>query len=722
MQLSEAMRQTETSREENMERKWLIGSVSALALVSGFSPALAQSAASASQEPEVVVVTAQKRDQALADVPLAIQAFSAASIENAGATKVSDLVTLIPGASIVSNSTPGFETVQIRGISSGTTGDGLVGYYLDEVPFGIPNLQLTPPASLLDVQRVEVIRGPAGTLYGQGSMGGTIKIVTRKPDTDAFSGAIEGTYSNTDGGSNNGSVDFAVNIPIVRDRFAIRISGGTESLSGYAAVPEFNLTHGNGFEGRNLRIVARFTPIEKLAITGMAWRIENSQDFNNGLTPGFARPTIAGTGNTRGYTDVNSSIYSLTAEWETSFGNLTANSSYIDHELDFLTGLLTTLRNDSTFETTSATQEIRLTSKGESNFNWIVGAYRRDATIENDVYFDTSLAAFGLPNVRLPVIDIIGPLTTESWSVFAEGTLALMDDKLEITAGVRYFEDERAGNTANRTAPITRSVTSATDQSTSPRFNIKYSPTKDGIFYFNAAKGFRSGVLQTAAQAAASNSIGIPTSTQIAPDSLWTYEIGTRWEIAGRRLIVEGSVYSTDWSDIQLQFSSPAVISVANVGDARIQGVDLGVAWKTPVNGLTMRFAGNLNSAEFTKVVPALAAALPTTQVGKPLPSVPNSNWSLSFDYRRPLPGASDLNFHVFSGYSWRADQIDAASGLKSGEIEDLTLRVGIEGARWRLEAFAKNLTNEDDAAVLTSTGLQIPYPRRIGIKLGYDF
>ena len=707
-----------------MNRNWLVGTVSASAIVLSFNPVLAQTAppVAASSEVEVVVVTAQKREQALADVPLAIQAFSAAAIENAGATKVSDLVSLIPGASIVSNSTPGFETVQIRGVSSGTTGDGLVGYYLDEVPFGIPNLQLTPPASLLDVQRVEVIRGPSGTLYGQGSMGGTIKIVTRKPDTDAFSGTIEGTYSNTDGGSSNGSIDFAFNIPVIKDKLAIRISGGTETLSGYAAVPEFNLTNGNGFEGRNARIVARFTPTEKLAITGMVWRIENSQDFNNGLTPGFAKPTISGTGGARGYTDVNATIHSLTAEWETPIGNLTANTSHIDHELDFLTGLLTTLRNDSTFQTKSATQEIRLTSKGDGDLNWIVGAYRRDATIESDVYFDTSLAAFGLPNVRIPVIDILGPLTTESWSAFAEGTIALMDDKLELTAGLRYFEDERAGNTANRLAPITRSQTTATDQATSPRFNIKYSPSENGIFFFNAAKGFRSGVLQTAAQAAASNSIGIPTSTQIAPDVLWTYEIGTRWELNSRKLVIEGSVYSTDWKDIQLQFSSPAIISVANVGDARIQGFDLGVVWKTPIKGLTVQFVGNLNDAEFTRVVPALAAALPTTQVGKSMPSVPDSNWTLSADYRRPLPGASNLTFHAFGAYAWRADQIDSASGLKSGEIEDLTLRVGIEGARWRLEAFAKNLTNEDDAAVLTSTSVQIPYPRRIGIKLGYDF
>jgi outer membrane receptor protein involved in Fe transport len=107
----------------------------------------------------------------------------------------------------VSKSTPGFETVQIRGISSGTTGDGLVGYYVDETPFGIPNLQLSPPGRLLDVSRVEVIRGPSGTLYGQGSMGGTIKVVTAKPDSTQMFGAVRGEISVTEGGEANTYAD-----------------------------------------------------------------------------------------------------------------------------------------------------------------------------------------------------------------------------------------------------------------------------------------------------------------------------------------------------------------------------------------------------------------------------------------------------------------------------------------------------------------------------------
>jgi iron complex outermembrane receptor protein len=240
-------------------RKSLLMGVGAAAVATSTS-GVAQTAgpAPASSVGEVVV-TAQKRSERLFEVPLPVQAITAAQLQQSGASKVSDLVTAIPGASIVSDSTPGFETVQIRGIASGTTGDGLVGYYLDDTPFGIPNLQLTPPAGLLDLDRVEVIRGPSGTIYGQGSMGGTIKLVTTKPSTTTFSAKALSEVSGTAGGDVNGKIDASVNLPLVQDRLALRVSGGFEDLSGYANVPELHQTHANGFQGTNIRATMLWT-------------------------------------------------------------------------------------------------------------------------------------------------------------------------------------------------------------------------------------------------------------------------------------------------------------------------------------------------------------------------------------------------------------------------------------------------------------------------------
>jgi iron complex outermembrane recepter protein len=683
-----------------------------------------------------IVVTASKREERLIDVPMAVQAIGAEQLEQSGATKVSDLVSAIPGASVVSNSTPGFETIQIRGVSSGTTGDGLVGYYVDETPFGIPNLQLTPPARLLDLERVEVIRGPSGTLYGQGSMGGTIKLVTAPPDSREVSGKLQAEYSSTAGGGDNYAVDGVVNLPLVQDRLAVRISAGVEALSGYAEAPELNASDVNDFDGRNLRFTGLWTPTPDLALTAWAWFIRNEQDFNNGLTPfnastapffqpSYQQPLIVGTGGVRGYTDVDADLYSFTVDWELPFANLISNSSYIEHELDFVSPLLGILVNDSTFQTDSFTQEIRLTSLPGSPVQWIGGVFYRDAEILSDIFFYVDLTSFGLPGVKSPVINTLGPLTTESWSVFGEVSMELFGGKLVPLFGLRYFEDERSSAGLNRTTGLT-APTSAKWDSLNPRFNLKYNVTDDGIIFFNAAKGFRSGALQTPAQAAAGDAaLGVPAGTiqtVVEPDELWTYELGTRWELAGGDVVVEAGVYHTEWKDVLVQFASAAVISIANGGDAEITGFDAGVIWRTPVEGLTLAANGNINDAEFTRVVGALSAAT-NIRVGGRIPNVPRSNVTVSADYERDMSWLGGTTLSLYGAYAFRDNQNDATvKGLRSGELNDLTLRAGLEKDGRRLEAFITNALDDDDPAVISSTSRQILYPRRVGVRLSLDF
>lgn len=700
-----------------------------LIIATGLS-ASAQDAASKSEPESVekVVVTAQKRAQKLKDVPLPVQSISQNQINNTGASNVADLVPQIPGASIVSKSTPGFETVQIRGISSGTTGDGLVGYYVDETPFGIPNLQLSPPGRLLDVARVEVIRGPSGTLYGQGSMGGTIKVVTAKPDSTQMFGSLRGEVSMTEGGGPNHYTDFVVNIPVVQNQLALRASGSLERLSGFAEAPEFADKNVNGFKGKNLRAVGEWTPNANVTVTGMYWHIDNTQNFNNGLTPGFSTdtPTITGTGGVRGFTDVALDLYSATLNWDMSIGTLTANASYISHELDFEAPLTLSgfaFNNDSTFETESFTQEVRLASNSDGPFQWLVGGFYRDAQIDSDICFYIQAFGCGI----FDIVNVQGPLTTESWSLFGEASMSLFDNRLEALVGLRYFEDERGGTTTNRTVfpaptPVVSNSSGKVD-ALSPRFNLKYNASEDGNFYINVAKGFRSGVLQTAAQASAATASGVPATSQVDPDSLWTYELGTKWNLLDKAVYFEGSVYRTDWSDVQVQFVTPAgVIAVANAGDARISGVDLGIQWRTPVEGLTLGAVGSVLDAEFTKVVPALSALLPTIQVGKPLPNVPETYYTLSANYSAAQSWLGGLTGTAYAGYTFRDDQIDATTGLVSGKLDDLTLRAGVAGDWWKVEGFVLNALDDTDPSVVSSTSVQIMYPRRGGIMATINF
>lgn len=695
---------------------------SAIVLVSA-SAVLAQEATAEKKDDAVekVVVTAQKRSQQLKDVPLPVQSISKEQLENSGASNVADLVTQIPGASIVSKSTPGFETVQIRGISSGTTGDGLVGYYVDETPFGIPNLQLSPPARLLDVSRVEVIRGPSGTLYGQGSMGGTIKVITAAPDSTEMYGTLRGEVSATEGGGTNYYTDAVVNLPIVKDELAVRFAGSLENLSGFAELPLTGESDVNEFRSGNARVSVGWTPNDNLTVTGMYWHIDNTQDFSNGLTIGLPVPSIGNTGGVDAYTDVKMELYSATVALKVDGAVITSNTSLIEHELDFEAPLFGFINNDSNFQTHSVTQELRVASDSNDRFQWLAGMFYRDARIDSDVClqfigFDCSIASFLNFN-------IVGPLDTKSYSLFGEGSLSMFDGKLEALVGLRYFEDKRGGNSFNRNTLVTDQA-EAEYSSWNPRFNLKYNASEDGQIYVNVAKGFRSGTIQTQAQVNASIAAGVPTSTQIQPDDLWTYELGTKWQLFGDSVFFEGSLYQTKWKDIQVQFTTAAVVSVANAGDATITGGDIGIVWRTPVEGLNMQFVGSILDTEFDKVVPALSLSVPTIAVGNPLPNVPESYYTISANYAQPQEWLGGLTGSAYVAYAFRDSQIDASSGAVSGELNDLTLRLGVEGERWKAEAFVMNALNDDDPAVLTpaSAAYQIMYPRRTGIMVSYDF
>ena len=714
-------------------RNALWAGVSLVTLLAGAAANAAPADTDATKAGEVVV-TAQKRQERLLDVPLPVQSLSAEQLKQANITKVSDLVEAIPGASIVSATTPGFETIEIRGIASGTTGDGLVGYYVGDTPFGVPNLQLTPPARLLDLERVEVVRGPSGTLYGQGSMGGTIKLILAQPNSHAFSGKAQIEDSGTSGGGNNYNGDIVLNLPLVDGKLAARVSAGYEYLSGYADAPELNQKRVNDFRGQNIRGTLGWTPTNDLTLTASVWDIRNKQNFSNSLTPHnaysaiplyfpvpYGFPAIAGTGGRHGYTDVNADIYSLTANWHTPIGDLVANTSYIDHTLDFFTPLLSILVNDSTFHTTSYTNEVRLTSLAGSKVKWLIGASNRDATIHSDIFYYSQI---GLGGAKNSIINVIGPLTTKSWTVFGEVSTELFDGKLEPLVGLAYFEDKRTSDGLDRATMLPRHSAAQWD-SLNPRFNLKFKPADNGNIYFNAAKGFRSGSLQTQAQADAANTtLGLPPGTigtSNQPDSLWTYEVGTRWELADRTVLLEGSVYHTDWQKVLVQFATSAVITITNAGNATIDGADLGLAWK-PVKGLTLRGSAAYDEAKFTSVVGALSVGT-AIRVGGPVPNVPKTTLAVSADYKRPLDWFGGVTGDVYAGYAFRDRTYDATTkNLASGQLQDVTLRASLAKNRWTVEGFVTNALDNRQATSLSSTALQIMYPRRIGVRLGVDF
>ena len=211
------------------------------------------------------------------------------------------------------------------------------------------------------------------------------------------------------------------------------------------------------------------------------------------------------------------------------------------------------------------------------------------------------------------------------------------------------------------------------------------------------AKGFRSGSVQTPGQVLFAATDGVTTRAVIDPDELWTYEAGAKLRLAGRTLSLEGALYLTDWSNIQLPFTTSAgLVATVNGGDARIKGIDLGLNWRTPLTGLSLQLAGSINEAKFTRVNAGLATTLPTVRVGLNVPNVPKGNVSLAAIYAAPITDSVNLN--LYAAYAYRDRQQDLASGLYSANLDIVTLRAGIGNSRHQADRIRRQPPEREGA------------------------
>lgn len=694
----------------------------ALATVLAAQPAFAQSAEADEPRDDEIIVTAQKREQNLLDVPLAIQAISGEQLEDSGTSELNDLIESIPGASSVSRTAPGFETIQIRGIASGTTGDATVGYYVDDVPFSVPNLQLAPPSRLFDLQRVEVLRGPQGTLYGQGAMGGTIRMVTAAPDYDDVVGRFQGEISDFKGGAPGFAVDGVVNVPVVNDRVALRVSGGYELVGGFAdAIVTGAATRKDANETRswNVRGKLGIKASDNVNIELGAWRVVNDLDYRNTMDTPELYNNTTGPVDRPNYVRTTLSLFSGLVKADMGAAELTSSTSYIDSLLDFDASFLAggILRNDSTFKTTAFTQEVRLASTGDGPFSWLVGGYYSDGKIESDICLNVFLPCTTVFSVN---INSTGQIKTKAWALFGELSYKMFDDRLTATVGGRQFRDRRDTRGLNRNTNIT-TTDSDVFKSFNPRFNLSFKASDTFLIYGNVAKGFRSGSFQTQSHAAAASlALGIPIDTAIQPDSVWSYEVGAKGRLFDGVLLLDAAVYTIDWTNIQLQSTLSGVATLTNGGNARSRGIDLGITLR-PAKGLSISAVGNINETEFTSVLPQIVAVNPLAAPGSRIPGVPKSSLSLSAGYNWSFANWDDATGFVNGGYTFRNSQLDS-TGRASDKLNEFNLRLGIAKDGWKFQIFGENLTNTRVAVTRGSLGIQPNTPRKIGARIAVDF
>ena len=677
-------------------------------------------------ELEEIVVTAQRREQNISDVSQAVQALSGEDLDELNITNFEEMITLIPGAIQNSTISHGSNVYSIRGVAaSETDGDATVGYYLDNFAFSIPGRPYAPVTDLYDTERVEVLRGPSGTLYGLGSLGGTIKVITKDPVIGEFEGSFKATVSEIDDGDSSYTGDIMINAPI-SDNAAIRAVLSIKDIGGWAEIIPSDQTDGNPYEALTGRLKLLVEPNEKTSVKFTYWRQDSEQEYANRLT----YPSPPAIDNVFGETFSDYTIYILDVAYDLGFAMLESTTGYMENTvISNNGGFIPGIGNFSSLwplESENFNEDIRLTSKSEGAWSWIIGAFYQDG--ETFGGQDVLLPDFGFNSINASNL-----LSSESWAIYGEASRTSEDEKWVLTIGGRYYEEKRGFNenssvellTPLTGAPdpiVTNTVgtDSATNDTFNPRLNVAYYPSEDSMLYFEAAKGFRSGSITSTAIMTASNATlgGTNYDNASEPDTLWNYTIGGKWNLGS--VSIDLAAFFYDWGDAQVEISPALQTIVIPVADIEGRGIDLTIAWDTPIDGLSLYFSGNTNEVELDNVDEAIVTKLPFMGDGSQLPGTAKSTYSIRANLIRPLNNDMTLNANAL--FVQRDSVQSVFDGRIAPSIELLNANIGVSKDNWKFGLFGRNLTEEEGPMSMVGGQHSIPFPRTIGLSLETNF
>ena len=664
---------------------------------------------------EEVIVTAQKREQRLIEVPVAITAMSGEELQQRGLSSVQDISFAVPGLTMREDG-PGSYTIFMRGLSNQYGSDALVGVYLDEAPLSLSGFNQLD-SRVMDLERVEVLKGPQGTLYGQGSVAGAIRYITKQPVLNAFEGSVEASETFIDDGDTKETVTGIVNVPVVTDKFGLRVAATLEEGGGWQDQPEAGIEDGNNQDLVNVRAKALWQVTD--AFTAQAMVVVHRNESKLGL--GFENPdrtiTVAvDRARVLIPKKFDYDLYNLTLAYDFGGAQLLSATTYVDHDHEYPFSYIGGPQSfyEGTLEGTDAryssirqlAQEVRLTSSGEERLGWTVGAYYRtfDSTLE--AWYDTLFAG-----TLFPVAYFLDEDEWDSMAVFADVSFKVTD-RLEIGTGVRYFEDDQWNSDGFESE-------SDSFNSTDPRFYASYKLAEDLNVYASAAKGFRSGGFNRGA---------LPN---YKPEEVWSYELGLKGMAGGGRVSFELSAYYSDYAemlrrglvlvpDAEPQFQQ----LTSNVGTVEVKGIEGGIVWRA-TDSLTLSTTAAFIDSEVTEV----NAQDATNIVGDPVDYVPELSYTLGAHYSFAL---GTLPSYARVDYSYRdaVTYIDRTSfpaenvPQKSDDIGLVDARLGVQWNAAFFELYGSNLTNENRwiDPYHDWTNANRTRPRAIGIKAGYNF
>jgi len=662
-----------------------------------------------------VLVTAQKREELTVDIPMTVSVLSEETLDVRGVRSLQDISFMIPGFTMRVDG-PGSYELFMRGVGNLGGSEAVTSVYLDDT---LTTLYLYRQLDLrsLDIERVEVLKGPQGTLYGQGASAGTVRFISRRPVLNEFSARAEGEISFIEKGDTNEKLTAVVNLPAMDDKLAFRIAATGEWGGGWIDQPEAGLKDANNQDLVNVRAQMLWQPTDALEVRATA--AVYSLDSQLGLDyEGPDRTIDVGVDRARVLPPRQDDyyLYNLTATYDFSGMQLISSTGYVDYyryytlpyigpvESQFvppggnLEGLATW--DDQTYQ---FTQEVRLVSTGDSRFSYTIGAYYRDAKSHfqgsGETLFNGTVFPFPYEFRN----------DSQSWSLFADGSVKLTD-RFELGGGVRVFEDDQGFEEYGI-------VKSETFDSTDPRIYLTYAMSDHSNLYFTIAEGFRSGGF---------NSFSNPS---YGPEQVRNYEIGVKSANPESGLSFEVAAYFSDYEDMirrgLLIVGNQFENIQANIGNVEIKGVEAAFGVQAS-DHVTLSGSAAWIDAEIVSI----AATNSVNEVGDPVDYVPELSFTvaadLGFQWSAAIEGFLhlDLNYRDEVPYTDRFMYYPEFAIQTSDSFTLLNGRLGARLEKSTFELFVNNLTGVNksvDPFDIWSQGNRTK-PRTIGLKATFDF
>jgi iron complex outermembrane recepter protein len=675
---------------------------------------------------EEVVVTAQKREERLQDVPISMSVVQGSTLDNSSSVSLFDALGNVPGVAVTGSQNAALQgggaQLTIRGVTAGAptlAGTSPIAYYLDGIPFGLVKSAVVPDLAPYDLDRVEVLRGPQGTLYGASAEDGVVRVITNDADLENFDIKTRVSDGTTEHGGDNYQGDVAINVPIIDGKLAARAVGGEEYLSGWIDSPV--ATHVNNERLTTGRLKIDALPTDDLSVGLEVWHSESeygapSLSLNNDtITATEPEPT-----------DIKFNMYGFKIAYDFHSFSLSSVAGYLDYDSDnyfdispvgpligvtFPEGPNFPPLEHNVLNSKIFSEEINLASRQLGPWRWTAGLSYRDGR-------DQLLQQF---------IGVGDQDESKAYAVFGELSRKFLQDRLEWTFGGRYYHDEESTKDLLPAPGVPIDHFTASFSATTPRVVLSWYANPNLTAYASYSQGFRSGFGQQPVILEAA-----PGFPPVKPDKLDNYEIGSKGSFWDGRLAFDAAVYYVKWNDVQqsltVLYQGSTFGAFVNAASASGPGAEFAITLR-PVDGLDMSLNSSWNGLTFDSDVNSAEGLLFVK--GQRLNRSPEYTAGASIGYTFPW-GRNGYTERLAASGNYTSQmsappQIGVANGLIFDGSVLVTARASATlnaPAHWSVTAFVDNIGNNYRSPFPEFPGLQEwderIRPRAYGLQFEY--